>query len=84
MLQRHYSDLVSATITKNQSDISLIDPFQLVDYKTRIIPDHLYPKFNLLLDKFKNQNKQNQVDLSELSEDDSENSPKEDEHKNRA
>ena len=65
-LKRHYSDLVSASVTKNQSDITLIDPFQLVDYKTKIIPDHLYPKFKLLLDKFKNQNKQKQMDLSEL------------------
>ena len=65
-LKRHYSDLVSASITKNQSDITLIDPFQLVDYKTKIIPDHLYPKFKLLLDKFKDQSKQEQMDLSEL------------------
>merc|ERR1712080_291036 len=41
-LQRHFSDLVSATVTRNQSEIALIDPFQLVDYKTRIIPEHLY------------------------------------------
>ena len=41
---------------KNQSEITLIDPFQLVDYKTKIIPDHLYPKFRLILDKFKTQN----------------------------
>merc|ERR1711890_222340 len=65
-LKRHYSDLVSASATKNQSDITLIDPFQLVDYKTRIIPDHLYPKFKLLLDKFKDQSKQKILDLSEL------------------
>ena len=26
----------------------------MTDYKTRIIPDHLYPKFRLSLDKFKN------------------------------
>merc|ERR1712080_424325 len=36
------------------------------DYRTRIIPDHLYPKFRLLLDKFKNQNRQQQMDLSEI------------------
>ena len=52
-LKRHYSDLVSASATENQSDITLIDPFQLVDYKTTIIQDHLYPKFRLMLDKFK-------------------------------
>merc|ERR1712080_442341 len=51
-LKKHYSDLVSASATKNQSEITLIDPFQLVDYKTKIIPDHLYPKFRLHLDKF--------------------------------
>merc|ERR1711890_181856 len=47
------SDIVSASTTKNQSEITLIDPFQLVDYRTKIIPDHLYPKFRLHLDKFK-------------------------------
>merc|ERR1712114_3419 len=39
-VKRHYSDIVSASVTKNQSDTILIDPFQLVDYKTRIILDH--------------------------------------------
>merc|ERR1712041_43257 len=55
-LKRHFSDLVSASATKNQSDITLIDPFQLVDFKTRILPEHLYPKFRLQLDKCKDQN----------------------------
>merc|ERR1712002_374299 len=63
-VKRHYSDLVSASVTQNQSDIILIDPFQLVDYKTRIIPDHLYPKFRLLLDKFKDGTNIPQMDLS--------------------
>ena len=62
-VKRHYSDLVSASVTKNQSDIILIDPFQLVDYKTRIIPDHLYPKFRLSLDKFKDNTNIPQVEL---------------------
>merc|ERR1711889_1919 len=43
-LKRHFSDLVSATATKNQNDVTLIDPFQLIDFKTRILPEHLYPK----------------------------------------
>ena len=62
-VKRHYSDLVSANVTKNQSDIILIDPFQLVDYKTRIIPDHLYPKFRLSLDKFKDNINITQMEL---------------------
>ena len=53
-MKRHFSDLVNANVTKNQGEIMLIDPFQLIDYKTRIVPDHLYPKFRLHLDKFKN------------------------------
>ena len=47
---------MSASATKNQSDITLIDPFQLVDYRAKIIPDHLYPKFRLHLDKFEAKN----------------------------
>ena len=54
-LKRHFSDIVSATATANKSEVTLIDPFQLVDYKTRIIPNHMYPRFNLLVDKFNNQ-----------------------------
>merc|ERR1711942_362037 len=56
ILRRHYSSLVSASANANQSDVKLIDPFQLVDCKTRILPEHLYPKFRLQLDKFKDQN----------------------------
>merc|ERR1712120_23002 len=56
ILKRHYSSLVSASANANQSDVKLIDPFQLVDFKTRILPEHLYPKFRLQLDKFKDQN----------------------------
>merc|ERR1711873_317590 len=56
ILRRHYSSLVSATANANQADVKLIDPFQLVDFKTRILPEHLYPKFRLQLDKFKEQN----------------------------
>merc|ERR1711873_242462 len=39
-LKRRFSDLVSATATKNQTDVKLIDLFQLVDFKTRILPEH--------------------------------------------
>merc|ERR1712240_37303 len=68
-LKRHFSDLVSATATKNQSDVTLIDPFQLIDFKTRILPEHLYPKFRLQLDKFKSQNPS--VDITEVPDDSS-------------
>ena len=68
-LKRHFSDLVSATATKNQSDVTLIDPFQLIDFKTRILPEHLYPKFRLQLDKFKSQNPS--VDIAEVPDDSS-------------
>merc|ERR1712121_303900 len=65
-LKKHFSDLVSATATTNQSDVTLIDPFQLIDFKTRILPEHLYPKFRLQLDKFKAQNPH--VDITETPE----------------
>merc|ERR1711955_132093 len=66
-LKRNFSDLVSATATKNQSDVTLIDPFQLIDFKTRILPEHLYPKFRLQLDNFKTQNPN--VDITDVLED---------------
>merc|ERR1712112_621954 len=67
ILKTHFSDLVSATATKNQSDVTLIDPFQLIDFKTRILPEHLYPKFRLHLDNFKTQNPD--VDITDVPED---------------
>merc|ERR1712089_25469 len=66
-LRRHYSSLVSATANANQADVKLIDPFQLVDFKTRILPEHLYPKFRLQLEKFKNQNPH--IDITEVPDD---------------
>ena len=54
IITRHYSDIVSALATKSNSDVTLIDPFQLIDWKDRTPPDHLYPKFKLFLDNFKN------------------------------
>ena len=49
-----FSDKVSASATASQSQVTLIDPFQLVDYKTRIVPHHMYPQFKIILDKFNN------------------------------
>merc|ERR1712208_11786 len=69
ILRRHYSSLVSATANANQADVKLIDPFQLVDFKTKILPDHLYPKFRLQLDKFKDQNPN--IDITDDTENDS-------------
>ena len=52
-LKRHYSDIVSATATKSGSDVELIDPFQLINWKEKTPPDHLYPKSKLFLKDFK-------------------------------
>ena len=52
-LKRHYSDIVSATATKSGSDVELINPFQLINWKDKTPPDHLYPKFKLFLENFK-------------------------------
>ena len=52
-----------------------------MDYKSRIIPDHLYPKFGLLLDRFENQKKQNQRNTSKPSEENSKDAPEENIHK---
>ena len=53
ILTHHFSDIVSASATKSNSDVMLIDPFQLIDWKDRTPPDHLYPKFKLFLENFK-------------------------------
>ena len=42
ILKRHYSDIESATATKSDSDVELINPFQLINWKERTPPDHLY------------------------------------------
>ena len=52
-ISRHYSDIVSALATKSNSNVTLIDPFQLIDWKEQTPPEHLYPKFKLFLDNFK-------------------------------
>merc|ERR1712163_50425 len=69
ILRRHYSCLVSASANANQADVKLIDPFQLVDFKTRILPEHLDPKFRLQLDKFKDQNPN--VDITDETDENS-------------
>ena len=52
-LKRHFSDIVSASATKSGSDVELIDPFQLINWRDKTPPDHLYPKFKLFLEEFK-------------------------------
>ena len=52
-LKRHFSDIVSASATKSGSDVNLIDPFQLINWKDKTPPDHLYPKFKPFLEEFK-------------------------------
>merc|ERR1712112_446345 len=54
IMKRHYSDLINANTTKNQGEVMLIDPFQIVDVKSIIVPESLYPRFKLQLDKFRN------------------------------
>ena len=53
-LKHHFSDIVSASATKSGSEVELIDPFQLINWRNRTPLDHLYPKFKLFLEKFKN------------------------------
>ena len=53
-ISRHYSDIVSALATKSNSDVTLINPFQLIDWKEQTPPDHLYPKFKVFLDNLRN------------------------------
>ena len=50
-IARHYSDIVSALATKANSDVTLIDPFQLIDWKDRTPPNHLYLKFKVFYGK---------------------------------
>ena len=52
-INHHYSDIISALATKSNSDVTLIDPFQIIDWKDQTPPDHLYPKFKVFLDNFK-------------------------------
>ena len=49
---------------KTSLDVTLIDPFQLIDWKDRTPPDHLYPKFKVFMDKFKEQHPSSIPDVS--------------------
>ena len=64
ILTHHFSDIVSASATKSNTDVTLIDPFQLIDWRDRTPPDHLYPKFKLFLENFK---KGQQVRIPEIT-----------------
>ena len=70
-LKRHFSDIVSASATKSGSEVELIDPFQLTNWRNKTPPDHLYPKFKLFLEKFKNRDFTNisQITSPGLNED---------------
>ena len=52
-LKGHFSDVVSTTAIKSGSDVELINPFQLINWKDRTPPDHLYLKSKLFLKNFK-------------------------------
>ena len=39
-IAHHHSDIVSALATKTNSDVTLIDPFQLIDWKDKTPSDH--------------------------------------------
>ena len=64
LLTHHFSDIVSASATKSNTDVTLIDPFQLMDWRDRTPHDHLYPKFKLFLENFK---KRHQVSVPEIT-----------------
>ena len=52
-LKCHFSDIVSASATKSGSNVELTDLFQLINWKDKTPPDHLYPKFKLFPEEFK-------------------------------
>ena len=52
-LKRHFLDIASASAMRSGSEVELIHPFQLTNWRTKIPLDHLYPKFKLFLEKFK-------------------------------
>ena len=64
LLTRHFSDIVSASATKSNTDVMLIDPIQLIDWRDSISPNHLYPKIKLFLENFK---KGHQVSIPEIT-----------------
>ena len=64
ILTHHFPDIVSASATKSNSHVTLIDSFQLIDWRDRTPPDHLYPKFKLFLENFK---KGHQANVPEIT-----------------
>ena len=42
-LKSPFSDIVSASATKSELDVNLIDLFELIDWKDKTPSDHLYP-----------------------------------------
>jgi len=63
-LLRHVSNMVSSSATKSESDVTLIDSFQLIDWKDRTLSDHLYPKFKLFLEQLR---KRQPVNIPEMT-----------------
>ena len=55
---------MSASAQKSNTDVMLIDLVQLIDWRDRTPPDHLYPKFKLFLEDFK---KGHQVSIPEIT-----------------
>merc|ERR1712115_528232 len=53
ILTHHFSDIVSASATNSNSDVTLVDPFQLMDWRDKTPPNHLYSKFKLFLENYK-------------------------------
>ena len=52
-LKCYFSDIVIASATKSGSYVELINPFQLIKWRDKTSPDHLYPQFKLFLEDFK-------------------------------
>ena len=63
-ITHHHSDIVSALATKTNLDVTLIDPFQLIDWKDRTPPDHLYPKFKVFMENFKEKHPPNLPEIN--------------------
>ena len=70
-LKRHFSDIVSDSATKSGSEVELIDPFQITDWRDKTPPDLIYPKFKLFIEKFKRNifTQENQVSDIEVNAD---------------
>ena len=70
-LKRHFSDIVSDSATKSGSEVELIDPFQITDWRDKTPPDLIYSKFKLFIEKFKRNifTQENQVSDIEVNAD---------------